>query len=159
MKHQGHPKRWPPKSAKNPTFRVIHGKLTVSYPEKKNNTPNILENDLYLSEYSREFSKPQPKNQQLWIFNRKENIPRRELQSLRKLGSIYNKHYSYLLVKISNKNHTSPKDLTKDESIKDLCANDLELYDNLFITRTLSFSIYLYLYNNNQDYVTNTYHY
>lgn len=35
---------------KKPIFRIIPGKPTVTYPEKKNNTQNILENDLYLSE-------------------------------------------------------------------------------------------------------------
>lgn len=72
---------------KKPTFSVIPGKI-VTYPEKKSNTPNILENDLYLTEYYREFSKPQPKNRHIWIFNRKENILPGELPSLRKLGSI-----------------------------------------------------------------------
>ncbi|CAC5390519.1 unnamed protein product [Mytilus coruscus] len=117
---------------KKPIFRIIPSKPTVTYPEKKKNTQNILENDLYLSESN---STVNSQNHSPTIDWNKYHINSYGYLTENKIYHPETYHhyesweqyttnnYSYL-EKTPNKNHSSIIDLTNDEGIIDLCTSN-----------------------------------
>ncbi|CAC5368849.1 unnamed protein product [Mytilus coruscus] len=143
LKHQEHPNTWPPKSRNGCHLsKRANGTLQKTYlyprqtdrnlPGQKNNTPNILESDLYLSESNSTVNSQNHNPKIDWnkyhinsygYLTEKKTYHPETYHHYESWEQYTTNNYSYL-EKTSNKNHRLTIDLTNDESIIDLCTSN-----------------------------------
>ncbi|VDI76122.1 Hypothetical predicted protein [Mytilus galloprovincialis] len=120
-------------NTKKPTFRIIAGESTVTYPEKINKASDILKEDLHLSDSNSSINSEVPTPSIDWNKYRTNSYGYLTEKKSHHYEYVYHHYESWTQYTTNNYNYleqssnitqTSTIDLTKDESIINLCTSD-----------------------------------